>query len=153
MKSVNEIKNEEVRKEIIKLQGIFEDSFLNDELEFIAINDIYLQTIYGERVIYKNKTYKVPKRPIWVNLYFLTSNISTKNEVKAKVLEYFSRDAHKTMFSTGIVDELIHNYIRDCINKYLCTDFNEDDMSLIYTYLGNGINRKKLSSLLKADMI
>lgn len=141
MKTVNDIQNEVVRKEIIKLQSIFEDSFLNDELEFIAISNIYLQPIYGEYVLIKDKAYKVPKKPYWVNLYFLTSNIATKNEVKAKVLEYFSRACYKTMYGSENTDLLIHKYILDCVNQYLQTDFNEDDIELIYTYLGNGINR------------
>lgn len=142
MKTINDIKNEEVRKEIVKLQGIFEDSFLNDELEFIAIHNIHLQAIYGERIIIEDKCFKVPKKAYFVNLYFLTTNITTKNEVKAKVLEYFSRACYKTMYASEQVDFLIHIYILDCVNEYLHTDFNEDDIELIYTYLGNGINRE-----------
>lgn len=141
MKTINDIKNESVRKEIIKLQSIFEDSFINDELEFIAIHYIYLQSIYGEYTTINNKRIRVPKRGIFVNLYFLVENIQTKDEVKCKVLEYFSRPAHKTMYGSETTDDLIHQYILDCINQYLNTDFDEDDISLIYTRLGNGVNR------------
>lgn len=141
MKTINDIKNELVRKEIIKLQGIFEDSFINDELEFIAIHYIYLQSIYGEYTTINNKRIRVPKKGIFVNLYFLTDNIETKNEVKCKVLEYFSRPAHKTMYGSETADDLIHQYILDCINQYLNTSFTQEDMSLIYTRLGNGIHR------------
>lgn len=141
MKTINDVKNEEVRKEIIKLQSIFEDSFINDELEFIAIHYIYLQSIYGEYTTINNKRIRVPKRGVFVNLYFLIDNIETKDEVKCKILEYFSRPAHKTMYGSENTDNLIHQYILDCINQYLNTNFTEEDMNLIYTRLGNGIKR------------
>lgn len=141
MKTINDIKNEEVRKEIIKLQSIFEDSFINDNLEFIAIHYIYLQSIYGEYTTINGNRIRVPKPGIFVNLYFLTDNIKTKEEVKCKVLEYFSRPAHKTTYGSEDTDDLIHAYILACINQYLNTDFTEEDMSLIYTELGNGIKR------------
>lgn len=150
MKTINNIKNEEVRKEIMKLQSIFEDSFINDELEFIAIHYIYLQSIYGEYTTINNKRIRVPKKGVFVNLYFLTDNINTKNEVKCKVLEYFSRPAHKTMYGSETTDNLIHQYILDCINQYLNTSFTEEDMSLIYTRLGNGIKRTLALKFIKS---
>ena len=35
-----------------------------------------------------------------------------------------------------------HKFMLDGINAFLNTNFTEDDMDLIYTYLGNDCNRK-----------
>ena len=36
------------------------------------------------------------------------------------------------------------------VNRYLGTDFSEDDMDLIYTYLGNECNHEKTVRFIKS---
>lgn len=148
MKSPNDIQNVEVRKEIVELLGLFEDSFLNNQLEFIAIYYFYFHKFYDQQELWfsGDVPYRVqmPKRPIMVNLYFLTSNCQTKKDVQCKLLEYFSRACFKTPYMDNeCLDELIHQYIRNRINIYLHTNFTKDDFEKIYCELGNGVNRAK----------
>lgn len=60
-------------------------------------------------------------------------SISDERDFKAAVLEDCSRNAFKGC-SRKLQDEHL-----DGINKLLDTKFTRDDMELIYTYLGNGI--------------
>lgn len=107
MKSYRTIENIEVRNQIIELLGLFEDSFLNDELEFVAIHYFYFRKHYIQQALWSSKALplkkKMPKRPIMVNLYFLTSNCHSKKDVQRKVLEYFSRDCTQTLPKTSFL--------------------------------------------------
>lgn len=142
-KKLSEIKNEAVRIEIRKLNDIFKEGFLNDDLDFVICHPLYLCEIYEEDyLVIKGKVYTIPQRGLYCNIYFLTTNCQTKLDVQCKVLEYFSRDAYKTRFYGGRTDMLIHKYVRDGINAYFQTDFSEEQIEQIYTYLGNGVNRK-----------
>jgi len=70
------------------------------------------------------------------------ANCKDEFEVKCKVLEWFSRGAYKTEhYRTTKRNELYHNFMRNGINAFLGTNFNADDMAIIYTELGNGVNR------------
>lgn len=141
-KRIEDIENSAVREEIKKLSKIFKDSFINGCNEFIAILELKLTDVYDSYEYVGKRLVRVPKRPIWINLYFnLYSNIETKNDVKAKVLEYFSRACHKSSYASENTDELIHRYISKCVNEYLGTQFTDEDFSKIYCKLGNGVNR------------
>ena len=75
------------------------------------------------------------------NEFFMIRNCETELEVKCKVLEWFSRAAHKTSpFPSERKNKKFQDFMLNGINKYLGTDFNRDDMDLIYTYLGNACN-------------
>ncbi len=151
MKNYEEIKNEEVRKEIIELSSIFEDSFINDSLEFIALLNFHPQKhcdsyngcdfITGE---------KLPKRSYFANLYFIIDNCKSKLDVQCKVIEWFSRDCFKTEIGREFVNSKYHQYVLDRVNQYLKTNFNEEDMEIIYTYLGNGINHEKTKMFIQS---
>lgn len=142
-KKLSEIKNEAVRIEIRKLNDIFKEGFLNDDLDFVICHPLYLCEIYVEDyLVIKGKAYRIPQRGLYCNIYFSTTNCQTKLDVQCKVLEYFSRDAYKTRFYGGRTDMLIHKYVRYGINAYFQTDFSEEQIEQIYTYLGNGVNRK-----------
>ena len=120
------------------------------------------------KINYDNELILVPK----LSIYFRLDNVFSELELKCKVLEWCSRHAHKTEFYSetrwvyrdydeyevknyyGIkMNKAIYNFMLEKINKFLKTNFTLEQMEEIYVYLGNGINRKKLSSLLKADMI
>ena len=102
------------------LFGAFPDAIMNRNLEFVAD----------------------PHRR--VNSYFRLDDCETRTDAQCKVLEYLSREAYKSQhFNVGWRNELVHDYHRNGINVFLGTKFTKKDMEIIYTYLGNGINRKK----------
>lgn len=67
------------------------------------------------------------------NMYIMLNQVRDERDFKAAVLEDCSRNAFKGC-SRKLQDEHL-----DGINKLLDTKFTRDDMELIYTYLGNGI--------------
>lgn len=134
MKSLRDIENTEVRKEIKKLKDIFKDSFINDSLEFIAILNFYPSKYKGE---FKKG------RGFFANAYFNISNCNSAIDVKCKVLEYLSRDCYKTSIGGDYTDMLFHEYMSDCVNKYFGACWQKEEFEQIYKYLGNGINRDK----------
>lgn len=75
------------------------------------------------------------------NEYFMLENCKNELDVKCKVLEWFSRAAYKTEpYRTDHKNEEFHEFMRNGINEFLKTDFTEEDMEEIYTYLGNAIH-------------
>lgn len=68
------------------------------------------------------------------NSYFRLSSVETEEELNAKILEWLSREASKSLSRAS------QKYHLDGINKFLGTSFTQDDMIKIYTYLGNAIN-------------
>ena len=97
-----------------KLARAFPDSFINTSLEFIAH----------------------PK----ANEYFRLEDCENEFDVKCKVLEWLSRGAHKTCpFNTNLKNERFHNFMLNCINDFLGTDFTTEDMAIIYQKLGNRV--------------
>lgn len=78
------------------------------------------------------------------NEYFILRNCETELDVKCKVLEWFSGGAYKTEpYRRADKNIEFHKFMRDGINQFLGTDFTEDDMEIIYTYLGNCCNHEK----------
>lgn len=103
---------------ITKLMNCFPKSIINQNGEFIA--------------------------HIRANEYFILRDCKTELDIKCKVLEWLSRGAYKTE-PYGRKDKNIefHRFMRGGINEFLGVDFSEDDMEVIYTYLGNCCNHKK----------
>lgn len=102
------------------LFGAFPDAIMNRNLEFVAN----------------------PHRRI--NSYFRLDDCKTRMDVRCKVLEYLSREAYKSQhFNVKWRNDLVHEYHRQGINAFCGTNFSHDDMEIIYTYLGNGVNRQK----------
>ena len=78
------------------------------------------------------------------NQSFILRNCETPLDVKCKVLEWLSRAAYKTApYCNEVLNERLHRFMLNGINKYLGTDFTHEDMELIYTYLGNACNHKR----------
>jgi len=78
------------------------------------------------------------------NEYFRLDNCKDELDVKCKVLEWFSRGAYKTEpYSSYRKNEEFHDFMLSGINEFLDTDFTEEDMEQIYTYLGNACNHEK----------
>ena len=101
-----------------KLMTSFPGSFINGNLEFIA----------------------EPK----TNQYFLLEDCETERDVKAKVIEWLSRSACKTQpYDSPAKNVKFNKFMRDCINNYLSTSFNEEEFMQIYQEFGNAVNHKK----------
>lgn len=71
------------------------------------------------------------------NTYFLLTDIHTEQDLSAKILEWLSREASKSITKKS------QKYHLDGINTFLGTNFSQEDMVQIYTYLGNRCNHNK----------
>lgn len=101
----------------INLMRCFPNSFINHNGEFIAHRQ--------------------------ANEYFRLDNCCDEIDVKCKVLEWFSRGAHKTeRFNSKRKNDEYHGFMLNGINQYLNTNFSEADIALVYDRLGNCINHK-----------
>lgn len=147
-RNITDIKNKEVQKEIFKLLELFEEGFLNSELELVVCHPVNPVDIADDEFYYRALHGK--GRNVYCNVYFRTEDCKNALDVKMKVLEWWSRDAYKTRFASEKVDEIIHKYIRNNINEYLKTNFSEEDMELIYEKLGNGINHELCEAFVKS---
>ena len=102
----------------LRLLSDFEGSFFNDNDEFIAHK--------------------------YSNTYFLFYNCENLEDVNCKVLEWFSRPASKGIpYSQEWRNKKFRTFMLEGINKFLDTNFNDEDIELIYTYLGNACNHKR----------
>lgn len=87
------------------------------------------------------------------NQYFLLNNCQTVKDIEAKVLEWLSRPAFKTQpYSQEWRNRRFHEFMLAGVNAFLDTDFSEDDMELIYTYMGCGIKRGLTLAFIDHDM-
>ena len=80
----------------------------------------------------------------YTNEYFNLENCESELDVKCKVLECFSRCAYRTApYRTEENNREFHRFMLNGINAFLQTEFTEDDMDIIYTYLGYSCNHAK----------
>ena len=85
------------------------------------------------------------------NTYFRVDNIKTELDIKRKVLEYCSRSALKAMpYSSERSNKKFRTKVLDRINRFLETNFDGDDIELIYVKLGNGINSSLAEEFIKS---
>ena len=109
----------------VRLYEAFPKSFINNNGEFIAHEK--------------------------ANQYFILRTCETELDVKCKVLEWFSRGAHKTEpFDRDRANRKLHEFMLNGINTFLGTNFTEDDMDIIYTYLGNACNHQRTISFIES---
>lgn len=103
---------------ITRLMKCFPQSFINQYGEFIAHRE--------------------------TNAYFKIDNCKSELDIKCKVLEWLSRDAHKAEpFRARRKNEEYRAFMMGGINRYLNTAFTAEQMEDIYTYLGNACNHEK----------
>lgn len=111
---------------VTKLMSCFPNSVINHNAEFIA--------------------------HIKSNTYFILKDCNSEMDVKCKVLEWLSRPAYKTEpFNSKRSNDEFHRFILKGVNQFLDTDFKEDDMELIYTYIGNACNHKKTIMFIESN--
>lgn len=117
-----------VSQEVLNdLFGAFPDAIMNRNLEFVADPD---------------------RR---VNSYFRLDNCFTRTDAICKVLEYLSREAHKSLhFKKDWRNAQVHEYHLKGINTFCGTAFTKSDIGEIYTYLGNGVNRQKTLDFIRS---
>lgn len=109
-----------IDKVIFELMGCFPGSFINYVGEFVAVNDHHV-----------------------ADAWFLLKNCETEEDVKYKVVSRLCRPAYKSEpWGTRKKNEEFHQRIRDGMNMFLNTNFDEDDCCRIYTKFGNGINEE-----------
>ena len=110
------------------LFGAFPDAIVNRNLEFVAD----------------------PNRR--VNSYFRLEDCESWEDVAAKVLEWFSREAYKSQhYNVEWRNKEVHEYHLRGINAFCCTNFSHDDMQTIYTKLGNRVNHRLTLSFIRSD--
>ena len=77
------------------------------------------------------------------NEYIILGDCMTPEDIECKVLEWFSRAAHKSQpYSQEWRNRKFHTFMLDGINAFLETDFSPEDMGIIYQELGNGIRHE-----------
>ena len=114
-------------KEICRLRLLwdFEKSFFNERDEFIA--DRYSNT------------------------YFIFGDCESEEDVQCKVLEWLSRSASKGMpYKQEWRNKRFRKKILDGINMFLRTNFSEEEMETIYTFLGNACNHERTLLFIKS---
>ena len=110
-----------------KLFCAFPNGFINHNLEFIA--DPHNR----------------------VNSYFRLEDCETEEDVAAKILEWLSREAHKSLhFDSERRNREVHAYHLQGINAFCGTAFTEYDIGEIYTYLGNSVNHQKTLDFIRS---
>lgn len=112
---------------IEKLFKAFPNSIINNSIEFVA---------------------DVNPR---VNSYFCIGLCNSEEDVKAKVLEWLSRDAYKSMhYRINRKNDEVHKYHLDGINLFLGTNFTSDDIALVYQELGNCVRHDKTLDFIRS---
>lgn len=85
------------------------------------------------------------------NTYLVFDTCETLLDLQCKVIEWFSRAAHKTEpYRSKKSNDEFHRFMLDGINAFLGTDFTHDDMDLIYTHLGNAVHHKLTEEFVKS---
>lgn len=103
---------------IARLMKCFPNSFVNSEIEFIA----------------ERKS----------NTFFRLEDCKSELDVKCKVLEWISRPAYKGQpYSSEKRNQEFRAFMLNGINQFLGTDFSENDIEQIYTYLGNAVHHER----------
>lgn len=103
-------------EDICLLRHYFPGSFINNNFEFIAHKDS--------------------------NAFISLDTCDNLFDLKCRVIEYFSRHAFKTQPYDSIKkNKEFNEFMASGVNGFLGTNFNDTDFEIIYTYLGNGINK------------
>jgi len=131
-----------------ELQRLFASFSNQGNIYLNRINEVIFEIDYKEldfnyAKISVDETYQYEspeKAPIrlttWVNRHHEAYFRYIDDELKLKVLEWLSRAA----FKEG--NETTRKWYLDGINRFLETNFNSEDMELIYVKLGNAVNRE-----------
>ena len=88
------------------------------------------------------------------NTYMLLENKETWLDVAVGLVEWFSRAAHKTEpYNSTAANAHFHRFMLAGINEFLkpATPLTHEDMDMVYTYLGNGVNHDLAVQFVESD--
>lgn len=123
----------EAREQVYKTFGVEPKDVMDNERECL------LQAFPGSFINSRDEFIAHPR----TNQYFILSDCKAPEDVKAKVLEWLSRPSCKTQpYSQEWRNRKFHTDMRFSVNAYLDTDFSQEDMELIYDWLGNTVNHR-----------
>lgn len=78
------------------------------------------------------------------NTYFIFRDCNAPLDVECKILEWFTRPAHKGMpYNQEWRNRKFREFMMNGINDFLDTGFNQNSMEDIYCALGNAIDHEK----------
>lgn len=87
------------------------------------------------------------------NVFISLADCQDRDDVRALVLEWMSRDAYKgAPYSQEWRNKQFRRLLRAEINSYLGQAFTEKDMEIIYQKLGNAINHDLTMRFIKNGM-
>lgn len=118
--------------------------------EIAKYNEILcdLQTAFPESFV-KYNTQEFIAYPE-TNAYFSIKNCVDRIDFECKVIEFLSREAFKSEpFYSERKNERYHKQMLDGINKFMGTEYTEDDMEIIYQKFGNGVRHEELREWLE----
>lgn len=85
------------------------------------------------------------------NQYFMLSDCEYPEDIDCKVLEWLSRAACKgAPFNQEWRNRKFRKFMLDGINNFPETNFSEEEMGEIYTYLGNACNHTKTKQFVES---
>lgn len=93
-----------------------------------------------------------------VNSYFALGKCETEEDVRVKCLEWLSREACESChYSVEWRNKEVHEYHLRGINEFCGTSFSATDITVVYEWLGNGIDtelaRRFVKSGYKMDVL
>ena len=95
-----------------------------------------LMSCFSDSFIYNNELVLVRA----TNLYFILPNELSRRELAAKLLNWCSRDCCKSMpYPTELGNKRYWQRNLRAVNEYCGTNFDLDDMTIIYQKLGNEV--------------
>lgn len=106
--------------------------------EFMTVASVHSPKIYINK---NNELIVVPSK----NIYFRLADVNNELVLKTKIFSWLSRSACKG------VGKYWESRMRKIINEYLKTDFSKQDFDLIYTRLGNDVNRELCHSFINSN--
>lgn len=106
-----------------------------------------MKLLPGSYINANNELILIPR----FNVYILLNDVETDDDFKVKLCEWFSRDCCKALRYQQ--QKRLNRYFQhntDVFNAICDTKFTIDDMYIIYTYLGNGINHELAKAFVKS---
>ena len=143
-------------KKLFELMQCFDyrgEVFINQHKELIFKHKTIVKDFVWDRVTYDEASeydFDIKKAPVWMlgdrdDVYETFLCYNEKYPIEDQVLSSLSRPAHKEG------TEESRKWILDGINKFLGTNFDEDDIKEIYMFLGNGCNQELRKEFVKSN--
>ena len=105
-----------------------------------------MNLLTGSFINHNNELILVPQ----FNVYTALDDVETDEDFKVKLCEWFSRDcSYALRYKRDKNQREYYQTNTEVFNKICKTNFSIADMELIYTKLGNGINRELAKQFVK----